>query len=321
MLLDSGFTVPASVDCAALAFHRRLADWNRARASTVFDAPDWLTSLQAQYRMRRLEHDFASAASASVRTFAREAPSDPERFSTWFAQLDQLSSSTTDRLFMRLANEASPEQLRWYLEQHAVAEAGFSELSVLTQQKLAPRDRHADGAATRISDAFGATMNGDPLACLGQALTFVQIRESTVWEAVAVSNLMVALAANRRYAYHAAGALAAIDLTSPTQRASIERGLARVGLPSDLLPFELGADRANRNWSWCNDVLPALVTQDPSAASQIAEGALSRLAAAARCFERCHRELDQLQDSLETLHSPRLLPVSPVSETEASYAN
>jgi Iron-containing redox enzyme len=318
MLLDSGFTAPASVACAALAFHRRLAEWNRARASTVFDAPDWLTSLQAQYRMRRLEHDFASAASASVRAFAREAPSDPERFSTWFAHLDQLSSSTTDRLFARLANEASPEQLRWYLEQHAVAEAGFSELSVLAQHKLAPRDRPGNGATTHALDAFGATTHGDPLACLGQALTFVEVRESTVWEALAVSNLLVALAANRRYAYHAAGALAAIELTAPIQRAAIERGLCRVGLPSSLLPVELGA---NHSWSWCNDVLPALVAQDPSAASQIAEGALSRLAAAARCFERCHRELDQLQESLETLRPPRLVPVGPVSEGEASYAN
>lgn len=318
MLLDSGFPAPASTPCAALAFHRRLAEWNRARASTVFDAPDWLTSLQAQYRMRRLEHDFVGAASESVRAFAREAPSDPERFSAWFARLDQLSSSTTDRLFARLANEASPEQLRWCLEQHAVAEAGFSELSVLVQHKLAPRDRHGDGAATHVPGASGADKNGDPLACLGQTLTFVRIRETSVWEALAVSNLMVALAANRRYAYHAAGALAAIELTEPKQRASIERGLFRWGLPSNLLPFELGA---NRSWSWCNEVLPALVAQDSSAASQIAEGALCRLAAAARCFERCHRELDQLQESLETLRSPRLSPVNTLLEGEAIYAN
>jgi hypothetical protein len=318
MLLDSGFPAPASTSCAALAFHRRLGAWNRARASTVFDAPDWLTSLQAQYRMRRLEHDFVGAASASVRAFAREAPSDPERFSAWFARLDQLSSSTTDRLFARLANDASPDQLRWYLEQHAIAEAGFSELSVLVQYKLGPGDHRGNSAATHVLDAFGAVTNGDPLACLGQTLTFVQIRESTVWEALAVSNLMVALAANRRYAYHAAGALAVIELTAPSQRAAIERGLFRLGLPSNLLPFELGG---NRSWSWCNEVLPALVAQDPSAASQIAEGALSRLAAAARCFVRCDRELDQFQESLETLRSPRLLPVNSVPEGDAIYAN
>jgi hypothetical protein len=317
MLLDSGFPAPVSTPCAALAFHRRLAEWNRARASTVFDAPDWLTSLQAQYRMRRLEHDFVSAASASVRAFAREAPSDPERFSAWFAQLDQLSSSSTDRLFARLANEASPGQLQWYLEQRAVVEAAFCELSALTQHKLAPSVRRSHGA-TRVLDAFGVENNGDPLACLGQSLTVTNVREDTVWEAIAVSNLMVALAANRRYAYHAAGALAVVELTAPSQRDAIERGVVRLGLPNGLLPFDLAA---NRRWSWCDDVLPALVVQDPSAASQIAEGALSRLAADARFFERCQRELDQLQESLETLCPPGMLPTGIALEGDATYAN
>jgi hypothetical protein len=306
MLLDSAFHSNASIPCAALAFHRRLADWNRSRASTVFDAPDWLTSLQAQYRMRRLEHDFVGAASASVRRFAREAPSDPERFSAWFARLEQLSPSTTTALFSRLANDASPSQLRWYLDQHAVAESAFAELSALTQHKLAPRA--ADGTT-----AHYASGGGDPLACLGQALAFVQPREDTVWEALAVSNLMVALAANRRYAYHSAGALAATELAAPNQRASIEYGLGRTGLASDLLQLDFG----NQGWTWCNDV----VAQDPSAASQIAEGALSRLSAAARYFERCRRELDQIQEPMESLCPPLMLPVGNSPEAEASYAN
>jgi hypothetical protein len=310
MLLDSAFPAPATIPCAALAFHRRLAEWNRSRASTVFDAPDWLTSLQAQYRMRRLENDFVGAASASVRRFAREAPSDPERFCAWFSRLDQLRSNTTDRLFERLASDASQSQLRWYLEQHAVAEAGFSELSALTQQKLTPSDSTASHAP------FDA-VSGDPLACLGQTLGDAQAREDTVWEALAVSNLMVALAANRRYAYHAAGALAVVELMAPKQRAAIEQGLARFGLSSDLLPFDFGTPQ---NWSWCTDVLPALVAQDPSAASQIAEGALSRLAASARYCERCHGELDQIRESVEPLRSPMLIQGG-APEPDVWYAN
>lgn len=308
MLLDSAFPAPATIPCAALAFHRRLAEWNRSRASTVFDAPDWLTSLQAQYRMRRLEQDFVGAASASVRRFAREAPSDPERFSVWFARLDQLRSSTTDALFTRLANDASPEQLRWYLEQHAVAETGFSELSALVQQKLTPQQ------------AESSCHGGDPLACLGQMLSDAEGREDTVWEALAVSNLMVALTANRRYAYHAAGALAAVELTAPTQREALEQGLTRLGLHGDVsaLPSDFGTPRS---WTWCNDVLPALVAQDPSAASQIAEGALCRLAASARYSERCNRELDQLREALESRCPPLLIQANVNEAGEAWYAN
>jgi hypothetical protein len=315
MLLDSAYPAPASIPCAALAFHRRLAEWNRARASTVFDAPDWLTSLQAQYRMRRLEHDFVGAASASVRGFAREAPSHPERFSAWFARLDQLSSSTTDALFARLANDASAEQLSFFLEQFAVTDACFAELSALTQHRLAPRE-HSGPAVTHHFGSFTAAAGSDPLACLGQALALAQASEQAVWEALAVSNLMVAFAANRRFTYHSAGALAVIELTAPQQRAALERGLVRLGMPDALLP---AAPVAGHDWRWCEDVLPALIAQDPSAASLIAEGALSRLAAGARCFERCLRELDRIQESVGAMCQPMLLPVVP--EADAAYAN
>jgi len=276
----------------------------------VFDAPDWLTSLQAQYRMRRLEHDFVSAASASVRRFAREAPSDPERFCTWFSRLDQLRSNTTDQLFARLANDASEGQLRWYLQQHVVAEAGFSELSALAQQKLAQ-------SGSGLSNTLFNTVAGDPLACLGQTLADAQAREDSVWEALALSNLVVAFAANRRYVYHAAGALAVVELTAPQQREALEQGLARLGLSTDLLPFDFGLPQS---WSWCNDVLPALVAQDPTAASQIAEGALSRLAASARYCERCQRELDEMRESVDRL-CPPLSIQGGGPEAELSYAN
>lgn len=309
MLLDAaGLNAPATIPCAALAFHRRLAEWNLARASTVFDAPDWLTSLQAQYRMQRLEHDFVGAATASVRRFAREAPSDPERFSSWFSRLDQLRSGKTDALFARLADAASQAQLRWYLEQHAVAEAGFAELSALAQEKLT-RD---DGNASTVP--LATLTKGDALACLGHALAFVHAREGVVWEALAVSNLMVAFAANRRFSYHAAGALAVAELAGGPQRGAIERGLRRLGLPAELAP----AAHEHLAWSWCNDALPALVAADPAAASQIAEGALSRLAASARYHERCQRDLDGIPESLETLCPPEML-IPP--SAEIAYAS
>jgi hypothetical protein len=275
----------------------------------VFDAPDWLTSLQAQYRMRRLEHDFVGAASASVRAFAREAPSDPERFSAWFARLEQLSSHTTDALFTRLAHEASAAQLRWFVGQYSFAQAGFRELSAVVQRKLTP------GARVQADVEAGAFAS-DPLACLGQTLASAS-SEDTVWEALAVSNLMVALAANRRYAYHAAGALAAAELTASRERAPIECGFARLGL----YDLALESPNAGRGWTWLRDGIPALVAQDPGTASQIAEGALSRLAATARCFERCHRELDQICESFGAACPQRMLSGGASPDVDAAYAN
>jgi hypothetical protein len=92
--------------------------------------------------------------------------------------------------------------------------------------------------------------------------------------------------------------------------------LARLGLPNELLPPD---PSALHSWCWSEDVVPALVAQDPSVASAIAEGALSRLAAAARCFERCHRELDRIPAAPAEACPPMMLPVG--LEADALYAN
>ena len=52
--------------------------------------------------------------------------------------------------------------------------------------------------------------------------------ENTVWEALALSNLMVALASNRRYAYQAVGALGAIEMTAPGRVALVNAGTLAV---------------------------------------------------------------------------------------------
>ena len=41
------------------------------------------------------------------------------------------------------------------------------------------------------------------------------VLETTVWEALALGNMMIGLAANRYYAYQAIGALGVIELTAP----------------------------------------------------------------------------------------------------------
>src|SRR5207253_6142260 len=110
---------------------------------------------------------------------------------------------------------------------------------------------------------------------------------------LALANLMVALALDRRYAYHSIGALGAIELTAPGRVAQVDRGLARLGVPKAARRyFTLHATLdLKHSEAWNREVLRSLVAREPRAAQAIAEGALMRLRAGARCFDRYRREL------------------------------
>ena len=117
--------------------------------------------------------------------------------------------------------------------------------------------------------------------------------ESTVWEALALANLLVALALDRRYAYQSVGALGAIELTAPGRVAQVDRGLSRLGVAkASRRYFTLHATLdVQHSAAWNREVLRPLVAREPRAAQAIAEGALMRLRAGARCFARYRREL------------------------------
>jgi Iron-containing redox enzyme len=113
-----------------------------------------------------------------------------------------------------------------------------------------------------------------------------------VWEALAVGNLMVALAFDRRYAFHSIGALGAIELTAPTRAVHVVRAFDRLGVESETsFYYRLHASIDIRHWAgWRANVLPSVLEEHPEAAWAIAEGALMRLNAGARSFDRYRAE-------------------------------
>ena len=67
------------------------------------------------------------------------------------------------------------------------------------------------------------------LSALARALQ-LQIGDDTVWESLALSNLMVALATARHYASQSIGALGVIELTAPGRSGLVNAGLKRLGI-------------------------------------------------------------------------------------------
>jgi hypothetical protein len=124
------------------------------------------------------------------------------------------------------------------------------------------------------------------LATLADKLRLPEV--PIVWESVALGNLMVALACNRHYAYQSLGALGVIELTAPGRAELVNAGLERLGIPAAVRRYfaiHATLDVAH-SAAWNAEVLHPLVGENPAVARAIAEGALMRLTAGARCFER-----------------------------------
>ena len=275
--------------------HRSLARLNRERMTPNLDASSWSSGLEREYELRQQEHAFVEAERASVRARAATAPADPDAFVAWFEALRDTGPGQGDPLFPWLEQQASLEQMKWFLEQEMAGEAGFDDLVALTQLKLPVQAKleMARNYWDEMGQGTASGMHGPMLEGLAHALELSPTIEQTVWESLALANLMCALACNRRYAYQSVGALGAIELTAPGRSAQVNAGLKRLGSSGQArryyaLHATLDVKHAA---AWQREVLHTLVAHDPRTATLIAEGALMRLQAGERCFNRYRREL------------------------------
>jgi hypothetical protein len=109
-----------------------------------------------------------------------------------------------------------------------------------------------------------------------------------VWESLALSNLAVGFALNRRYGWHAVGALGAVALTAPVRMERMRRALVRLGLGG---AEDDRAGTGDETRVWVREVLVPRVAEDAERAPLLAEGALLWLRGAVRCSRRYRGEL------------------------------
>ena len=273
--------------------HRKLALFAQRRLRPAL--PDSPVHEAGDTRLLALEAAFLEEERAAVTRAAAGAPSDPEAFVRWFESLRERGPGQGDPLFPWLATRASMGEMRWFLQQEVAGEAGFDDLVALTQVRMPVQAKLE--LARNYWDEMGRgrepAMHGPLLATLAREVDAEADLDGTVWESLALANLLVALALDRRYAYHSVGALGAIELTAPVRVAQVDQGLARLGVGKAARRyFTLHATLdVQHSAAWNREVLAPLVASEPGAARAIAEGALMRLRAGARCFERYRREL------------------------------
>ncbi|HYQ25848.1 MAG TPA: iron-containing redox enzyme family protein, partial [Polyangiaceae bacterium] len=270
------------------ALHQCLANSHAARFAPRIDDPNWEQTIRDEVTCRRLERDLVERERSAIADEIRRVPSDAEGFVAWFEALKATGPGQGDSLFQFLAEHASYEQMCWFLRQEMAGEAGFDDLVALSQLKLPARPKleMARNYWDEMGQGHEGGMHGPLLGALGATLPESDV--TPVWETLALGNLMVALASSRSYAYQSIGALGVIELTAPGRAELVNAGLKRLhfdGAARRYYALHATLD-VRHSQTWNREVLAPLVDADPRVAPLLAEGALMRLRAGARCFVR-----------------------------------
>ena len=273
----------------------RLNRLNELRLNPALPSADWKAEISEIARLAMVEGGFLEQGRRAIAERAALAPADPDEFLAWFEDLKDSGPGQQDPLFPWLAEQCSMEQMRWFLTQEVAGEAGFEDLTALTQLKLPARPKLE--LARNYWDEMGRgnpkAMHGPLLSALADHLDLRPKPETTVTESLALANTMAGLAANRRYAYHSVGALGVIEMTAPARSAATSAGLKRLGVKAgNRHYFALHAVLdIKHSMAWNTEAIKPLISGRPQVATAIAEGALMRLECGARCFERYRTEL------------------------------
>jgi hypothetical protein len=286
-------------DARLSRFHRDLAEYHHMRlapAMTTDERADAFDDeLRVEVRMRKREHAFLEQERRHVRDRAAAAPHEADAFIRWFEALRENGPGQGDPLFPWLAEQATLDDVRWFLSQEVAGEAGFDDLVALTQIKMPirPKLELARNYWEEMGRGHESGMHGPLLDVLANHLGISRSLEDTCWQSLALGNLMIGLASDRHYAWHSIGALGGIEFTAPDRAAMVNDALRRLDLPGNVRRyFALHATLdVKHSRAWNDEVIAPLVAESPECAHAIAEGALMRLEAGARCFDRYRREL------------------------------
>jgi hypothetical protein len=296
--------------CNNQQFHQDLMRHGHSRMvpKTPQQDSDWEATLQHSLIMAEREIRFFEQERQKIIHLANEAPSDTVGFLAWLENLREIGPGQNDPLFPWLADHVSESQMRWFIQQEVAGEAGFDDLVALTQIGM-PVQAKLEMARNYWDEMGRGSEQGMHGPMLDATVRELNISENTadsaVWEALALGNMLLAAAFNRRYAYHSVGALGAVELTAPSRSVWVAKALEKLNISkSGSLYFKIHSTvdiRHSRDWN--REVIASLVDGNPCVAQAIAEGALMRLNAGARCFDRYRREFGIISQEAH-IHGP-----------------
>ncbi len=283
-------TPGATLAASQKVVQHMLTRFNRDRLAPGLGEEADPVTLAAHRQALAYERQFLTLARTTIAPLLEDVPLKADSFIAWFERLQLNGPGQNDPLFPWLAEHATLEQMRWFLAQEVAGEAGFDDLVAMTQVKMPVRAKLE--MARNYWDEMGRGeakgMHGPMLEELAAHFEITPAIETTVPEALALGNMMMALATNRAFAFHSVGALGVIELTAPGRAAYVSRGLNRLGVPkkqSHYFALHAILD-VKHSAAWNAEVLAPLVREDNRRALALAEGALLRLWCGKQCFDR-----------------------------------
>jgi hypothetical protein len=284
-------------------FHQRLTKWNSRRLQPTIPNDNWVADAREDAEMILLEGALIERLRQDAEPWLADLPDTPAGFVRWFEALKGQGPGENDPLFPWLAEEADLEQMRWFLLQEVAGEAGFEDLVAMAQVRMP--DRPKLELARNYWDEMGrgnaAGMHGPMLARLADHLDLHPSHEETVWPSLALGNVLVAFSTTRRYAFHALGALGAVELTAPWRAGHVAAGLKRLGVGPERKYYALHATLdVEHSRTWNEEVLMPLAETRPDCIRSLAEGAVMRLMAGAACYEAYREQLWGPQNRLRS---------------------
>ena len=285
------------------AFHQRLTNWNARRLKPGVPYADWARDAQEDAEMTLVEGAWVEQMREAAAPWLADLPEEPSRFVEWFEALKGAGPGENDPLFPWLAEEASLEDMRWFLLQEVAGEAGFEDLVAMAQVRMP--DRPKLELARNYWDEMGrgnaGGMHGPMLAKLAEHLDLHPEIASTVWPSLALGNLLVAFSTTRRYAFHALGGLGAVELTAPWRADHVAAGLKRLGVGAPRKYYALHATLdVEHSRAWNEEVLTPLAETRPETIRSLAGGAVMRLMAGAACYDAYRDHLWDRQGQLRS---------------------
>ncbi len=296
LIQEDIFSFKNFCDNKNISRQRRLTRFNEKRLRPALPSSIWETEIVFEQELQIEEGHFLEKERSNIKSLAENIPNQANAFLNWFEELKQKGPGQNDALFSWLSEQANLSEMCWFLTQEAAGEAGFDDLVALSQVKL-PAQAKLELARNYWDEMGRGHKQGMHSLMLAKVIQHLELRplvEATVWESLALANLMSGLALNRRYAYHSIGALGVVELTAPGRVQLVNEGLKRLNVASEARQyFELHAQLDIRHSeAWNREVLKSLVKENPKVAQAIGEGALMRLAAGERCFERYRAEFE-----------------------------
>jgi hypothetical protein len=281
---------------------RILSRYNHHRLTPGVGEGELGGTLSDERRALGIEEAFVATARAHIAPLLRDIPKRPDAFLKWFEALKHSGPGQGDRLFPWLAESVSYDQMQWFLAQEVAGEAGFDDLVAMTQVKMPVRAKLE--MARNYWDEMGRGdrkgMHGPMLEQLAFHMDITADIDATVPEALALGNMMMALAVHRDLAFHSVGALGVIEMTAPGRAAYVAQGLDRLGVSkkqSHYFALHAVLD-VKHSRAWNEEVIRPLVEEDSRRAFPIAEGAMLRLWCGKQCFRRYRAEFGLNESTL-----------------------